>query len=103
MVWSELDGLVIALHGRLELLKAVQYIATAEVGAYIGWIHLNRPVDEFKRGRILSNLIREHSLKMQRPRMAGSVLQNLPIERFCLRQLPGSVVGDGLRKQLVRR
>jgi len=45
----------------------------------------------------------QHSKKLQRARVAGIVLQDLPIERFRLRQLPSSVVGHGLRKQFVRR
>ena len=103
IIRSQQDDLVIALQGRLVSLKSKQNIATAVIGLRKIRIELNGAVDQFKRVGILSGLRRDDPQKIQRARMAGRELQDLPTEGFRLGQLPGFVVGRSFLKQKVHR
>ena len=47
--------------------------------------------------------MRDDTEQMQRDRMAGRGLQDLPVESFSLGQLAGFVVGDRLLEQAIQR
>ncbi len=66
-------------------------------------IPLDRLADQLDRRVIPPGLMRDHAEKMQRVGMFGRDRQDLPIDRFRLRQTPGLMLFNGQLHRLINR